>query len=115
MQKMTEKIWEHSNMFAPKGCLYRIFILTPRLKSGDIPFVYVSNGIPTDNFGEVFKIFVNGKTTPKKTKIPEEDINKIKHFVLDIKDLIINRWNGFASSKDIYKARKGYTKQWEDL
>ena len=38
MQKMTEKIWEHSNMFAPKGCLYRIFILTPRLKSGDIPF-----------------------------------------------------------------------------
>lgn len=113
--KITEQIWEHTNMFAPKGCLYRIFILTPRLKTGDTPFVYVSDGIPTDNYGEVVKIFIDGKIMPKKTKIPVSDMNKIKNFISDIKNIIINRWDGKITSKDIYEARKRYIRKWEDL
>ena len=74
---------------------YYVFFYTPAWNMYCAPFVYFSNGPRTDDLfkTELVRFSTNGyPISDTDLKIPEEDLPKIRKFILANKELIINAW-----------------------
>ena len=81
---------------------YYVFFYSPFWDLQCAPFVYFSNGPRTDLFkSELVRFSTNGyPISDVELKIPEEDLPKIRKFILANRDLIFKAWYGEYTRTD---------------